>query len=137
MALVVLDEGGAEMVGRILNEEAPDNVTVKLFTNNVTPSASDTQGSYTIATVSGYADKTLTGASWTVTEASPASGTATAAYAQQDFEPTTAVTCYGYVATNAAGTIGLWAERFATPAVLGAGGGTISVTPQLTLTTAS
>lgn len=134
MALVISLTGAEELIGRALSEEAPDNCELHLYTNNGTPAASDTVATYTECAAAGYASVTLTGASWTV---SSETATATAEYAQQDFEPTEAVTCYGYYVTNAAGTILLWAERFGTAAVLGAGGGTISVIPQLTLTTAS
>jgi hypothetical protein len=134
MSLVITLEGAEELIGRALNEEAPDNCELHLYTSNTTPAASDTTATYTECSAAGYASATLTGGSWTV---SSETDTATAEYAQQDFEITESVTCYGYYVTNAAESIVLWAERFGTAAVLGAGGGTISVTPQFTGTTAS
>jgi hypothetical protein len=108
-----------------------ENLKYQLFATNVTPAETDTAGSYTIASGGGYADKTLTGASWTITNGAPTS----AAYAQQTWTFTGALTTngtvYGYIAVMAtAGTLVL-AETFSsfTPAN---NGDQILLTPQIT-----
>ena len=136
MALLVPDEGEVNMLERILNNAAADDVDLRLYVNDVTPSESDTMASgsetYTECSETGYAAKTLTGASWTI---STSTGTTSATYAQQDFVLTSGpVDVYGYFVTDS--TVGdtlLWAERFDTTASLGAGGGTVSVTPYIEL----
>lgn len=103
----------------------------RLFATNVTPAETDTAGSYTEATGGGYASKTLTGASWTVTNGAPTS----AAYAQQDWTftgpLTTNGTVYGYYVTRATDGDLVLAEAFTsfTPT---ANGDKILLTPQIT-----
>lgn len=126
MALLVPDVGEAALLERILATD----VVLHLYVNDVTPAEADVVGDYTEATAAGYAAATLTGGSWTV---STTGGTTSGAYAQQDFVITEATTVYGYYVTDVAGTTLLWAERFGTTAVLGSGGGTISITPSIEL----
>ena len=79
----------------------------------------------------GYASKTLTGASWTVTAGNPS----TAAYAAQTWTftgaLTTNTTTYGYYATRLSSGVLAHSETFAnfTPA---ASGDNIILTPQIT-----
>ena len=76
------------------------DLVYRLFTNNITPAETDTHSSYTEAAGGGYAAKTLTGASWTVTGGAPSS----ASYAQQQWTFTGALTgnatIYGYYVTR-------------------------------------
>lgn len=108
-----------------------ENLKYQLFATNVTPAETDTAGSYTIATGGGYADKTLTGASWTITNGAPTS----AAYAQQTWTFTGALTTngtvYGYIAVRATSGDLVLAETFTsfTPAN---NGDQILLTPQIT-----
>lgn len=102
-----------------------------LFATNVTPAETDTAGSYTAAAGGGYASKTLTGASWTVTNGAPTS----AAYAQQTWTftgaLTTNATVYGYFVTRVTDADLVLAETFTnfTPAN---NGDQILLTPQIT-----
>jgi hypothetical protein len=133
MALLTVDVGEVELLSRAVNKTAPDNLRLKLYSNDKTPADADTVASYTEVTGSGYADKVLTGASWTV---SSITNVATASYAQQSFDFTGAANVYGYYVTNNAGTILLWAERFTSPTppwMIPAGGGVVKVTPIITL----
>ncbi len=108
-----------------------ENLKYQLFATNITPAETDTAGTYTIATGGGYADITLTGASWTVTGGNPSN----AAYAQQTWTftgpLTTNGTIYGYIAIGAASGTLFFAETFAsfTPA---SNGDNIKLTPNLT-----
>lgn len=103
----------------------------RLFATNVTPAETDTAGSYTEAAGGGYASKTLTGASWTITNGAPTS----AAYAQQTWTftgpLTTNGTVYGYYVTRVTDADLVLAETFSsfTPAN---NGDQILLTPQIT-----
>ena len=124
MALLVPDVGENEIAKRFLNSE---NSVLKLYTNDYTPVEGSTVGSFIECAVAGYAEKTLTASSWSIISD-------TGSYAEQEFLPTTAVSCYGYFVTNAAETIVLWAERFTSaPFTMPAGGGSIKVTPSITV----
>lgn len=107
------------------------NLVYKLFATNVTPAETDTHSSYTEATGGGYADKTLTGASWTVTNGAPTE----AAYAQQTWTFTGALTTngtvYGYYVLRATDGDLVLAETFTsfTPAN---NGDQILLTPKIT-----
>jgi hypothetical protein len=103
----------------------------KLFATNITPAETDTHASYTVAAGGGYADKTLTGASWTVTPGAPTE----AAYAQQDWTFTGALTTnpnvYGYYVLRATDGDLVLAEAFPqfTPTT---NGDKVLLTPKIT-----
>lgn len=84
----------------------------RLFATNVTPAETDTAGSYTEAAGGGYASKTLTGASWTITNGAPTS----ADYAQQTWTftgvLTTNGTVFGYYVTRVTDADLVLAEAF-------------------------
>lgn len=129
MALVVPDQGEVEKLSRMLNKSATGDVVLRLYTNNYTPIEGSVVGDFTDATAAGYAAKTLTGSSWTI---STVGNVSTAAYAEQTFTFTAGETCYGYFVTNAADDKVLWAELFTDgPYVIPAGGGDINVTPKI------
>lgn len=130
MALVVPDNAEILMLKYMLNHTAPSNVRLKLYSNDKTPAESHTISDYTESVVAGYADKVLTGTSWSV---STSLGVTTASYAQQSFTFTTAATLYGYYVTNNGATDLLWAERFTgAPISVPTGGGVVNVTPTIT-----
>lgn len=107
------------------------NLIYRLFATNVTPAETDVAGTYTEAAGGGYASKTLTGASWTVTNGAPTE----AAYAQQTWTFTGALTTnptvYGYYVTRATDADLVLAETFTsfTPAN---NGDQILLTPKIT-----
>lgn len=133
MTLLVPNVGAQEMLRRALNYSATGDVSLKLFTNDYTPVETSVVGSFTEAAWTGYAAKTLTGGSWTVTNADPSE----ASYAQQTYTSTAGsqnAPNYGYYVTNAAGTVLIYAERFSDgPYTIVNNGDTISVTPKITL----
>lgn len=131
MALLVPNTGEVITLSCLVNKTAPENLVYKLFTNNITPSETDTAATYTEATGGGYASFTTTGASWTVTAGAPS----VASYPQQTYTFTGALTTnptiYGYFVVNATtGTLVL-AENFTsfTPTN---NGDNIKLTPQIT-----
>lgn len=134
MALVVTDIGADEILKTYFNNTRPvggNNLTLKLFTNNLTPLDTHTAGSFTEATGGGYAAKTLTNGSWTVTVANDPSD---AVYAQQTFTftgpLTTNPTIYGYMIVDGDGTL-ILAELFAQSFTPANNGDTIQLTPKV------
>lgn len=103
----------------------------RFFSNNITPSETDTAATYTESAGGGYASKTLTGASWTLTNGAPTS----AAYAQQTWTFTGALTTnpniYGYYVTRVTDADLVLAENFATFTPTN-NGDQILLTPQIT-----
>ena len=133
MTLLVPNVGAQEILRRALNYSATGDVSLRLFQNDYTPVEGSVVGDFTVATWTGYANKTLTGASWTVTLADPSE----ASYAIQTFTSSAGSqnqANYGYYITNAAGTVLIYAERFTDgPYTIVNNGDTISVTPKITL----
>ena len=133
MALLVPDVGEVELLKAALGVTAMGaSQTLKLYTNNVTPGESDTAGSYTAASGSGYADKTLTSTSWSV---ATGSGTTEGTYAQQTWTFTGALgNVYGYFVIRADTGVLLWAERFSDgPYNIANNGDEIRLTPKIQL----
>jgi hypothetical protein len=103
----------------------------RLFATNITPAETDTAGTYTEAAGGGYASKTLTGASWTITNGAPTN----AAFAQQTWTftgtLTTNPTVFGYYVTRVTDADLVLAETFTsfTPTN---NGDQILLTPQIT-----
>lgn len=134
MALLVPNEGEATMLNVMLGKSASENLTLKLFTNNVTPGETDTTATYTEASGNGYAAITLTAANWTVTQGSGSPGTTHADYTQQTYTFTGGpVSVFGYYIVGATSAKVYWAEAFAAVANIPAGGGTIKITPTINL----
>lgn len=127
MALMVPDVGEREILTRALTYEGSK---LKMYTNDQTCTEGSVIGAFTECAVAGYTQKTLATGTWVV---STATNITTASYAEQEFLPTTAVSCYGYMVTNSAGSVLIWAERFTgAPFVIPAGGGSIKITLNLT-----
>lgn len=134
MTLVAPDISEVTLLKLIVNKQSNGNLLLKLFDNDITPGedtpAPGTHPGPVETSVSGYSAATLTGSSWTV---ATATGITTAQYAQQTFTFSAAATIYGYYLTTSGGDL-LWLERFSgAPYTLPSGGGTISVTPKITL----
>jgi hypothetical protein len=132
MPLIAPNVGQVFLLKYMLNVTVPTSVELRLYTNNLTPAYSDTVSSYAESSAAGYAGITLTGANWTV---ATSSGTTVANYAQQTFSYTTSESVYGYYVTRIGKNEVLWSERFsgAVPFNIPSGGGTVSITPRVTL----
>jgi hypothetical protein len=132
MALVVSNVGEGEMLKRVLNITVTDNdVVIRLYSNNYTPVEASVVGDFTEITATGYSAVTATPGNWVITEGDPTD----ASYPQTEFALSSAEPeVYGYYITNSAGDILLWSERFVDgPYVIGAGGGSIFITPKIEL----
>jgi hypothetical protein len=137
--LVIPNEGKIEWMKRALYGNAgSENLTLKLFSNNVTPGETDTAATYTEATFTGYAAATLTssqsGATWAVPTiatniAQSAYGTATT------WTATTDQTIYGWFIVGASSGKCYAAQAFgAGKPLAGATSDQLTVTPVLQLT---
>jgi hypothetical protein len=131
MTIVVQNSGEVIALSYLVNKSTPENLVYRLFTNNITPSETDTAATYTEATGGGYAALTLLGSSWTITPGAPS----TAAYPQQTYTFTGALTTNpdirGYYVTRATTGDLVLSETFAvfTPA---SNGDNLKLTPQIT-----
>jgi len=125
MALVVPNEGEAEMLKRIVGQTNTDLV-VRLFGNDITPDENSVFGDFVYTSVTAYgASNSLWVISGDPTEAS---------YPQMSFVFEAGETVYGYFVHNAEGDKVLWAERFVDgPYVVPPTGGTVYVTPKIQL----
>jgi len=133
MALICFNKGAQEILTRALNKGATGDVKLMLYKTNTALTETYAMGDATVADFTGYSTVTLTGASWTITDADPSS----ASYAKQTFTSTAGSqnqNVYGYVVTNSAGTIALWGETFSDgPYNIANNGDKIEVTPVFTL----
>ena len=135
MALVASQSGDLLLLKYLLSFQTNVNANqeMHLYNNNHTPTSNDVLTNFTESIASNYTGVMLVGAAWTCTTAGSAG--ATASYAQQAFNFSAADTIYGYFVTSPnKGTL-LWAELFTGgPFTLPASGGSIQVTPKLSLT---
>lgn len=129
MALNFPDSGENLVLEMIVNKTAAQNLVIKLYKNNITPSDTDTAATYTEATFPGYSAITLTGASWNAA----ASGTITYS-AQQTFSCTGTSTddIYGYYVVQATSGTLVYSERDANaPLTIRVSGDNIKITPTI------
>jgi hypothetical protein len=132
MTLLVPNVGEAIALSYLVGKTTTvRDLIYRLFATNVTPAETDVAGSYTEASGGGYAAKTLTGSSWTVTPGAPSS----AGYAQQTWTFSGALdtndTVYGYYVTRATDADLVLAETF-TPFTPADNGDEILLTPAIT-----
>jgi hypothetical protein len=139
MAGKQVDTGSTLILKSFLNKvnaTGGNNLTLKLFTNNVTPATTTVVGDLTEAAGGGYGAITLTAGSWTVsTSSTPRQAT----YAQQTFTFTGALTgaatIYGYYIIDADGVL-VYAEKAGSTFAPATNGDTYKVTPTITQTSA-
>lgn len=136
MALTLADVGADCFLKTYFNNTRPaggNNFTLKLFVSNTTPADTDTAGTYTEAAGGGYAAKTLTNGSFTITVGNDPSD---AVYAIQTWTFTGALTTnptiYGYYVVDSDGVL-QWAERLGASFTPATSGDQLSVTPKFQL----
>lgn len=133
MTLLVPNAGEGRILNNFLNKVAPQDQRLKLYQSNTTPAETDTAASYTEATWTGYADKALAAANWTVTEGAPSDG----AYPEQTFTSSAnqaSQSNYGYFVVQQVSGIIMWSERFSDgPYNIVNLNDAIKVTPKITL----
>lgn len=139
MAGMTPNAGRARLIEHAVGKRAPPSTfSLRLFTNNITVSATDVLATYTqMAAVQGYAAKTLTAASFTIT-VNDGSGYSVAAYAQQTFTFTggTPVDIYGYYIVDTSDNVVIGAETFDEGVFTAENNGdNIKITPKLFFST--
>lgn len=109
MALVVPNTAEVSIIEYVLNKEAPQDLTARLYSNNLIPDEDTITADFTEVVGGGYVAEGLTPANWTVTPGNPS---------QAQYAPEVVFTfnaavgnVYGYYVTRTDG-ITLWAERF-------------------------
>lgn len=117
----------------ILNNSAGQDLKLKLYTNNYTPIGSSVAGDFTIAAGGGYADKTLSGASWTFTDDGVDDGKAT--YADQTWTftgtLTGSATVYGWIIVQATSGLILAAEKLSSSFLPATNGDNLTLSPAI------
>lgn len=114
MSLIVPDTLEVEVITNALTLA----LTMKLYSNNVTPVGTTTAAAFTEVTGGGYASKPLTFANWTITSGDPSQAIYTSTQQWTFTGPTSGPgTVYGYFVTrNSDGKL-MWSERFPTALV--------------------
>ena len=109
MAGFLVNQGEEVALLALVNKTAPQNLTLRLYSNNYVIVETTTEGDVTEATGNGYASIALTAATWTVTPGAPTD----AAYPEQVFAFTGALgNVYGYYLTQDISSKLIIAERF-------------------------
>lgn len=112
MALKVVNQGEVILLQNYLNQLAPEDLNLRLYSNNHTPVDTDTEVDYTEATFTGYAAILLDASLWVVTPGDPAQ----AVYPTAHYEASASLQnefIYGYYVTQRTSGKLLWAELFA------------------------
>ncbi len=108
-----------------------DTLRLHLYSNDRTPSKTDTIGQYTSVVFVGYSPKLLTASEWVI-DIDDLTNNYVATFPQQVFTFDDIVTAYGYYITSGSNLV--IAERFANaPVSLQSDGGNIKVTPTIGL----
>lgn len=130
MPLNFPDTGENIALEAVVNKTAGQNLILRLYSNNITPSDTDVAGTYTEATFAGYSALTLAGASWNAA----AAGSITYS-AQQVFTRNVSgapENIYGYYCTQAVSGILVYSERDASaPFAVTNNGDEIRITPTI------
>lgn len=129
MAIVIPNVTEAAVLAAFLETE---DLFLRLYSNNVTPSEGSTAATFTQVAGGGYSQITLDKDDWTITTGDPTFAT----QVQKTFSftgPTNAPgTIYGYYVVNGAGVL-QWAERFpgANVPFTPINGSSIKITPRM------
>lgn len=134
MALTLADVGADQILKAYFNNSWPTSkdLVVKLFTNDYTPTDTDTTDNYTQAAGGGYVSKVLTNGNWTINAANdPSDGV----YAEQTWTFTGPLTgnptIYGYyIVDNNGSGVEVWAERLGASFTPNNNGDQLFITPK-------
>lgn len=131
MALVVPNSSEVIMLRYITNNDAPENISICLFSNDIMPDENSTEDTFTEVIGNGYSSQNLMPGSWNFIIGTPSSAEHTEIIwnLSADTGPV-----YGYYIIRATGGELMWAERFPKgPFVIDTNGDEIRVKPILTL----
>ena len=131
MAAVTLNEGKELLFRQQMGSTGGKSPqALRLFSNNFTPSETSVLANFTECTGSGYLAATLAGADWSYTF--DALNNAWVASATKVFTFTGALTIWGAYCTDTPATKGMYAEKFGAVVNIGASGGNLTVTVNVT-----
>ncbi len=114
MTVVVPNVGEILVFKNYLNNTAPQDQKLKLYTNDITPDEGDTAGIYTEATFTGYSAAALAGANWNFTSGNPSFATYSSTLTFTSSAPQTLEAIYGFYVVQTTSELLMWAERFDT-----------------------
>jgi hypothetical protein len=139
MALLVPNVGEERMIRLIVNATTAastgENLKIRLYKSNTTPTSTMTLTDYTESTFTGYAAVTATSGSWTITPGAPTSAQQSAA-STFSCSATTSESAYGYYLSQENSSVLMWSERFSDgPYTIANSGDKVILTAQLTLST--
>ena len=119
----------------ILTDFLTPALTLRLYSNDRTPSGNDVAADYTEVAGGGYANKPLTFANWGITGGAPSVGLYNAVQSWIFTGATTAPgTIYGYYITRDSDGVLMWAERFPSGSapLVPENGSSVRITPRIT-----
>lgn len=134
MSLVVPNASETIILQYITNNDAPENLVIRLYSNNFTPIETSTVVQFDEVTGGGYAQQNLIAGCWTFITGNPSQ--AEHMEITWTFTDVTDVggTVFGYYVVRATGGELMWSERFSKgPFVVKVSGDEIKVVPRLTL----
>lgn len=115
MALVVPTNGQRITLEYLVNKSRPQDLTLRLYSNDRTPEEKDSAALYSEIRGAGYNPVVMNGASWSVAVSDADDGPPKAAYPEQVFTfNAPAGKVYGYFITRSITGDLVWAERFST-----------------------
>ena len=119
------------MLQYLTNNDAPENLVIHLYANDVTPNENTTTATFTEVAGGGYSSQALTPGSFSIVTGSPSQ----AEHTEITWTFTGAVgNVYGYYVTRQTGLETMWAERFSNgPFDIQTNGDQIKITPRITL----
>jgi len=135
MTLVVNADGELQLLDKMLKDalSTDEDYMLKLFKNNYTPDEATIVASFSVATFTGYATRTLSRAGWNTAAVSTSKAESSYGSAPESWTcGASGNTVYGYWVEGQTSTEVLWSERFATSRVL-ADGDVLNITPKFTL----
>ena len=134
MALVIANQAEAIFLANALKKETGEDVDIRLYSNDITPVATNTEAAFTEVSGGGYAAQQLTPSTWGITGTNPttASYGSTISFTFTGAPSTNGGYVYGYYATaRSGGNAGklLWADRFTnSPIIIANNGDEIRIT---------
>lgn len=131
MPLVLPTVGEVDVLSYYVNSRSPENLILRLYSNDYTPGPTSKASDFTEVTGGGYTPRVLAGASWKV-KAGALGLPTVAEFAKQTFVFTgDAGTVYGYFTTREGSGRIAHAERFAEPFRVLYNGDEVKVTPKV------
>ena len=134
MALFVANQAEAIFLANALKKQGGEDIDIRLYSNDKTPAATDTEGGYTEVSGGGYTVQGLTTGTWSISGTNPttASYGSTISFTFTGAPTTNSGYVYGYYATARSGTNSgklLWADRFTNaPIIIANNGDEIRIT---------